>query len=192
MPTKAVESRRNSDVSCRSSGNERRCSDIPAFIRAQPGVNRRASDASARSSRSAAELSGSKLSDIRSESDSEPADYGAANERVALMNGKQEEPAPKPRKKNLSWKNDKVKDDHEDITAETSLLPDVQQASAVGAAAAGGVTVSRQTLRFISTLRVYILTYFVRVDSVRTVSPASGLQTVIRLLHCWSRNFVLR
>lgn len=132
MPTKAVESRRNSDVPCRTS--ERRASDIPAFIRAQPGINRRASDASVRSSKGG---DNDKLSDIKSESESEQTDV---NEKAALVNGKSVETATKTRKKNLSWKNDKVKDDQEDITAETSLLPDVQQATAT--AAAGRVTVS--------------------------------------------------
>ena len=32
----------------------------------------------------------------------------------------------KLRKKNLSWKSDVIKDEQEDITAETSLLPDSQ------------------------------------------------------------------
>lgn len=157
MPTKAVESRRNSDFSGRSS--ERWSSDIPAFIRAQPGINRRASDASVRSSRNGVE--NDKLSDIKSESDSDQPDYSAANEKAALMNGKQEEVVTKTRKKNLSWKNDKVKDDQEDITAETSLLPEVQQTTA--ATAAGGVTVSLvlQFYNFIkTTINAFTKLYF--------------------------------
>lgn len=66
----------------------------------------------------------------KSESDSDQHDY--CNEKAALMNNdkpKLKEEDNKGRKKSLSWKNiDKFKDD-QDITAESSLLPDNNSAS---------------------------------------------------------------
>lgn len=62
----------------------------------------------------------------KSESDSDQPD---CNEKAALMNDKpkeKEEDNNKNRKKSLSWKNDKNREDPEDITAESSLLPDAQ------------------------------------------------------------------
>lgn len=64
----------------------------------------------------------------KSESDSDQPD---CNEKAALMNNKSghnkfndKEETAKTRKKNLSWKNDKSKEDPEEITAESSLLPE--------------------------------------------------------------------
>lgn len=64
--------------------------------------------------------------------------YGCANEKAALVNGNQKKVTNECveqgiiRKKNLSWKNEKFKDDQEDITAETSLLTDKQPRISVG------------------------------------------------------------
>lgn len=109
---RTVESRRNSDVSCRSS--ERRGSDLGAI---RPAVSRRASDCG--SIRRVADLPTTP-------------ELHAADEATALVDGiKDDEEAGKTRKKNLSWKSDKSKDEQEDITAETSLLSDSQQAAGV-------------------------------------------------------------
>ncbi|OXU19731.1 hypothetical protein TSAR_012838 [Trichomalopsis sarcophagae] len=130
---KVVESRRNSDVSCRSS--DRRGSDVSQI---KPLViNRRSSDISIQNldksptHYSPNYLQGEKTEsqqqqELKSESDSDQPDNYYGNEKAALMNGK-DEGQGKSRKKNLSWKCDKVKNDQEDITAETSLLPEVQQ-----------------------------------------------------------------
>ncbi|XP_016842510.1 uncharacterized protein LOC100680409 isoform X2 [Nasonia vitripennis] len=134
---KVVESRRNSDVSCRSS--DRRGSDVSQI---KPLViNRRSSDISIQNlDKSPTHYSPNYLPDektesqqqqeLKSESDSDQPDNYYGNEKAALMNGDnkpKDEDQGKSRKKNLSWKCDKVKNDQEDITAETSLLPEVQQ-----------------------------------------------------------------
>lgn len=59
----------------------------------------------------------------KSESDSDQPD---CNEKAALMNEKMKNKGEdtKIRKKSLSWKTDKSKDESEEITAETNLLPE--------------------------------------------------------------------
>ncbi|XP_014227187.1 uncharacterized protein LOC106652634 isoform X2 [Trichogramma pretiosum] len=125
---RAVESRRNSDVSYRSS--ERRASDI-GQISTRPS-SRRASDFSMR-----------QMQQIESDNEQTEADLGGCDsgEKVALVNdqggggggGSDESNSNnKSRKKNLSWKCDKLKEEQEVITAETSLLTDVQQKAGLG------------------------------------------------------------
>lgn len=60
----------------------------------------------------------------KSESDSDQPD---CSEKAALMTEKNKDKDNddgKSRKKNLSWKNEKEKEDIEDITVETNLLPE--------------------------------------------------------------------
>lgn len=137
---KVVESRRNSDVSCRSISSERRGSDISQI---KPLViNRRSSDVSIQNldkspthyspnCQPGEKTESQQQQEVKSESDSDQPDNYYANEKAALMNGDnkpKDEEQGKSRKKNLSWKSDKAKNnDQEDITAETSLLPEVQQ-----------------------------------------------------------------
>lgn len=54
----------------------------------------------------------------------------AGADRIEAENGDEPVKEHKVRKKNLSWKCDTGKDDFEDITAETSLLPESNNADA--------------------------------------------------------------
>lgn len=128
-------SRRNSDVSGFTSRTEiRRNSDISfrrnsEFVQVKPlDLNRRSSDISIRSlSRSPTHSRSIVPEKIeiqeKSESDSDQPD---CSEKAALMTekSKDKDDDGKLRKKNLSWKNEKEKEDVEDITVETNLLPE--------------------------------------------------------------------
>lgn len=128
-------SRRNSDVSGFTSRAEiRRNSDISfrrnsEFVQVKPlDLNRRSSDISIRSlSRSPTHGRSIVPEKIeiqeKSESDSDQPD---CSEKAALMTekSKDKDDDGKLRKKNLSWKNEKEKEDVEDITVETNLLPE--------------------------------------------------------------------
>ncbi|XP_014214748.1 uncharacterized protein LOC106643931 [Copidosoma floridanum] len=123
---RAVESRRNSDVSCRST--DRRSLDLG--IRGP--ASRRSSDTGVRVPAGGPDDSEAHLSEIKSESDSEQQDGDCGSEKVALVNGGSTNEEPKtPRKKNLSWKSDRLADDQEDITPETSLLKDATAATGI-------------------------------------------------------------
>nr|KAF7427272.1 hypothetical protein H0235_006966 [Vespula pensylvanica] len=114
------ESRRNSDFSYR------RNSEVAHF---KPLViNRRSSDISIRTlDKSPTHYQSIVPQKIeiqeKSESDSDQPD---CNEKAALMNEKMKNKGEdtKIRKKSLSWKTDKSKDESEEITAETNLLPE--------------------------------------------------------------------
>lgn len=128
-------SRRNSDVSGFTPRTEiRRNSDISfrrnsEFVQVKPlDLNRRSSDISIRSlSRSPTHGRSIVPEKIeiqeKSESDSDQPD---CSEKAALMTekSKDKDDDGKLRKKNLSWKNEKEKEDVEDITVETNLLPE--------------------------------------------------------------------
>ncbi|KZC08715.1 PREDICTED: uncharacterized protein LOC107186908 [Dufourea novaeangliae] len=128
-------SRRNSDISGIISKAElRRNSDISfrrnsEMIQIKPlDLNRRSSDISIRTlSRSPTHgrtIVPEKIEiHEKSESDSDQPD---CSEKAALMTekNKDKEDDGKGRKKNLSWKNEKGKEDTEDITVETNLLPE--------------------------------------------------------------------
>lgn len=128
-------SRRNSDVSGFISRCElRRNSDISfrrnsELVQVKPlDLNRRSSDISIRSlSRSpthARSIVPDKIEiQEKSESDSDQPD---CSEKAALMTekNKDKDDDGKSRKKNLSWKNEKEREDMEDITVETNLLPE--------------------------------------------------------------------
>ncbi|KAL2726839.1 uncharacterized protein V1478_007117 [Vespula squamosa] len=114
------ESRRNSDFSCRRNSE---MTQIKPLV-----INRRSSDISIRT----LDKSPTHYQSIvpqkteiqeKSESDSDQPD---CNEKAALMNEKIKNKAEdtKIRKKSLSWKTDKSKDESEEITAETNLLPE--------------------------------------------------------------------
>ncbi|XP_058799059.1 uncharacterized protein LOC131668699 isoform X2 [Phymastichus coffea] len=127
-PSRAVESRRNSDVG-RSA--ERRGSDI-GFMKAQPsGASRRSSDVSIRILERSPLHHPTSPTNKTSEGTTKLTENEQADDKSALVDGTStsEEQSPgKTGKKNLSWKSDSVKEEHhEDITAETSLLPDGQQ-----------------------------------------------------------------
>ncbi|XP_015601297.1 uncharacterized protein LOC107270635 isoform X2 [Cephus cinctus] len=113
-----LNSRRNTDFSFRRNSDV-----IKPFL-----VNRRSSDISIRTLDKSPTHYQSILPEKpeiqeKSESDSEQPD---CNERAALMSDKPKDKDEelKGRKKSLSWKTDKSKEDHEEITAETSLLPE--------------------------------------------------------------------
>ncbi|XP_046742816.1 uncharacterized protein LOC124409316 isoform X3 [Diprion similis] len=125
MTTTKLDSRRNSEFSCRRNSE---------FFQIKPLViNRRSSDISIRTLDKSPTHYHSIVPENpelqeKSESDSDQPD---CNEKAALMNNKsthnkcnEKDEIAKTRKKNLSWKNDKCKDDPEEITAESSLLPD--------------------------------------------------------------------
>ncbi|CAK9796942.1 hypothetical protein ANTPLA_LOCUS1020 [Anthophora plagiata] len=128
-------SRRNSDISGFTSRPDfRRNSDISfrrnsELIQVKPlDLNRRSSDISIRSlSRSPTHgrtIVPEKMEiQEKSESDSDQPD---CSEKAALMaeKDKDKDDDGKSRKKNLSWKNEKEKEDVEDITVETNLLPE--------------------------------------------------------------------
>ncbi|OAD58749.1 hypothetical protein WN48_10294 [Eufriesea mexicana] len=128
-------SRRNSDVSGFISRSElRRNSDISfrrnsELVQVKPlDLNRRSSDISIRSLSRSPTHSRSIVPDKieiqeKSESDSDQPD---CSEKAALMTekNKDKDDDGKSRKKNLSWKNEKEKEDIEDITVETNLLPE--------------------------------------------------------------------
>ncbi|XP_074097039.1 uncharacterized protein LOC141526133 [Cotesia typhae] len=125
---KIPESRRNSDISYR------RSSDIEQIR--PPFTNRRTSDVSIKTlDKSPTHFQSivpkMEILENKSESDSDQHDY--CNEKAALMNNdkpKSKEEDNRGRKKSLSWKNiDKFKDD-QDITAESSLLPDNNNSAA--------------------------------------------------------------
>lgn len=91
-------------------------------------LSRRSSDISIRTlSRSPTHSRGTVLKKIeiqeRSESDSDQPD---CNEKAALMTEKDKDKDDdgKLRKKSLSWKNEKEKEEIKDITVETNLLPE--------------------------------------------------------------------
>ncbi|XP_057341939.1 uncharacterized protein LOC130678625 [Microplitis mediator] len=120
---KVPESRRNSDVSYR------RTSD---FAQMRPlFTNRRTSDVSIKTlDKSPTHFQSTvvpKMEILENKSESDSDQHDCCNEKAALMNNdkpKLKEEDNKGRKKSLSWKNiDKFKDD-QDITAESSLLPD--------------------------------------------------------------------
>ncbi|XP_046479761.1 uncharacterized protein [Neodiprion pinetum] len=125
MTTTKLDSRRNSEFSCRRNSE---------FFQIKPLIiNRRSSDISIRTLDKSPTHYNSIVPENpelqeKSESDSDQPD---CNEKAALMNNKlthnkcnEKDEITKTRKKNLSWKNDKYKDDPEEITAESSLLPD--------------------------------------------------------------------
>lgn len=118
------ESRRNSDVQF-----TRRSSEMPVL---PLNVTRRSSEISIRNLdkspthfQRVIPINEAKPEVIpdKSESDSDQAD---CNEKAALMNEtpKTKSDEAKQRKKSLTWKNEKNKEDTEEITAETSLLPE--------------------------------------------------------------------
>ncbi|XP_076618717.1 uncharacterized protein LOC143340526 isoform X3 [Colletes latitarsis] len=115
-----AELRRNSDISFRRSSEL--CQIKPLDL------SRRSSDISIRTlSRSPTHGRSIVPEKIeiqeKSESDSDQPD---CSEKAALMTekNKDKEDDGKGRKKNLSWKNEKEKEDTEDITVETNLLPE--------------------------------------------------------------------
>ncbi|XP_012257909.2 uncharacterized protein LOC105687107 isoform X1 [Athalia rosae] len=125
MTATKFDSRRNSEFSCRRNSE---------FFQIKPLIiNRGNSDISIRTLDKSPTHYNSIVPEKpelqeKSESDSDQPD---CNEEAALMNNKpghnklnEKEEVAKTRKKNLSWKNDKSKEDHEEITAESSLLPD--------------------------------------------------------------------
>ena len=120
---KSSDSRRNSDVSY-----SRRNSEL-AHMRPL-NVNRRASDISIRtldkSPTHFQPMVPDTVIDVREKSESD-SDHQDCNEKASLMNDNPKDKVDdnnKNRKKSLSWKNDKNKEELEDITAESSLLPE--------------------------------------------------------------------
>ncbi|XP_035722724.1 uncharacterized protein LOC118441860 [Vespa mandarinia] len=114
------ESRRNSDFSYRRNSE---MAQIKPLV-----INRRSSDISIRTlDKSPTHYQSIVPQKIeiqeKSESDSDQPD---CNEKAALMNEKIKNKSEdtKVRKKSLSWKTDKNKDESEEITAETNLLPE--------------------------------------------------------------------
>ncbi|XP_076754131.1 uncharacterized protein LOC143425312 [Xylocopa sonorina] len=130
-------SRRNSDISGFISRSEpRRNSDISfrrnsEFVQVKPlDLNRRSSDISIRSLSRSPTHSRSMLPEKmeiqeKSESDSDQPD---CSEKAALMVERDKDEDGKLRKKNLSWKHEQEKEDVEDITVETNLLPESTKA----------------------------------------------------------------
>ncbi|XP_076224173.1 uncharacterized protein LOC116424682 isoform X3 [Nomia melanderi] len=128
-------SRRNSDISGIISKAELRRNSDTSFrrnsemIQIKPlNLNRRSSEMSIRTlSRSPTHGRNIVPEKIevqeKSESDSDQPD---CSEKAALMTDKSKDKVDdsKGRKKNLSWKNEKGKEDAEDITVETNLLPE--------------------------------------------------------------------
>lgn len=127
-------SRRNSDTSGLTPAKmeSRRNSDVPQRRSSQSPckpliINRRISDVDIQQldkspTQQCATVFIEKEIPERSESDSDHPDY---SEKASLMTDKScaKNDDPKGRKKSLTWKNDKIKDD--DITTETSLLTDM-------------------------------------------------------------------
>ncbi|KAG7214106.1 hypothetical protein KM043_001464 [Ampulex compressa] len=136
LDTSPAGSRRNSDIGGFTSprSESRRNSDIchrrsSEFVQIKPlMIDRRSSDISIRTlDKSPTHYQGVTQSKVeipeRSESDSDQPD---CSEKAALMNekAKDKEEEARARKKNLSWKNDGIKEEMDDITAETNLLPE--------------------------------------------------------------------
>ncbi|KAK2584041.1 hypothetical protein KPH14_006492 [Odynerus spinipes] len=122
------ESRRNSDISYRRNSE---LTHIKPLV-----INRRSSDISIRTlDKSPTHYQSIVPQKIeiqeKSESDSDQPD---CNEKAALMNEKMKNKGEdaKMRKKNLSWKTDKSKDESEEITAETNLLPETAETESKG------------------------------------------------------------
>ncbi|XP_053994596.1 uncharacterized protein LOC128884926 isoform X1 [Hylaeus volcanicus] len=128
-------SRRNSDISGLIPRSElRRSSDVSfrrnsELCQIKPlDLSRRSSDISIRTlSRSPTHGRSivSEKIEIREKSESD-SDQPDCSEKAALMTetNKDKDDDGKIRKKNLSWKNEKEKEDTEDITVETNLLPE--------------------------------------------------------------------
>ncbi|XP_015190475.1 PREDICTED: uncharacterized protein LOC107073986 [Polistes dominula] len=114
------ESRRNSDISYRRNSE---LAQIKPLV-----INRRKSDISIRTldkSPTHYQCIVPQKIEIQEKSESD-SDQPDCNEKAALMNEKMKNKGEdaKIRKKSLSWKTDKSKDESEEITAETNLLPE--------------------------------------------------------------------